>query len=411
MQRRHFNVGLLGLLGSAAVAKPAWAADPVRPNTAFYAGVGPALYGYSVDATARVLVLKHGPYATPQPVQATWQNSRTGHLYIAASDGINGTRHAVLTYVVARDGSLTQMGDPITLAARPIHITVDRKGEYLLMAYPRPSFVTVHRLAASGAIAEEVEQRAKLDTGIYPHEIRVFPSNRRVLVCARGVAPGAEAEQPGSVRLFSFANGQLSNAQTIAPNGGMDFRPRNIEFSPSGRWLYVALEAQNQLLTYAQSGDRLSESPLFKATTLAGAGPTKPGQMLSVIRLHPNGKTLYVMNRASGTTSFNGETIFNDGEESIAVFSLDSATGAPRLAQSIPVAAIGVRGIGITADGQWLFAAGLQAGKKRVADRLESIPQALHLFSIGADGRLTYRSQIEAPSQTDNTVWAGIVSY
>jgi 6-phosphogluconolactonase (cycloisomerase 2 family) len=409
MRRRQFSIGVLGLLGGlTTAAKLASAAEAGRTNTVFYAGVGAALYGYVVDAGKNALALKHGPYATPQQIQAAWQNPRTGHLYVASSDGNNGSRHFLTTFAVQRDGSLTQLGEALAVSARPIHITVDSTGEHLLVAYPRPSFVSVHRLAANGVIAEEIKQAAKLDTGNYPHEIRVFPSDKTVLVMARGVTPTAAVpEQVGSIRVFHFTNGQLTEAETLAPNGGKDFRPRNGEFSRSGNWFYAVLEAQNQLLSYALTGDRLSDTPRFSATTLSGAA--KPGQMLSASRLHPSGRTLYIVNRATGTEQVGSETIVSSGEDSIAAFTLDARTGEPRLVQSIAIPASGVRGMGISAEGKWLVAAGMEAAKKRADGAIQSISEALCLLSIGADGRLTYCSRVETPSQNQPTVWAGAI--
>ena len=167
-------------------------------------------------------------------------------------------RHFLSAFAVGGDGSLTPVGEPTALPQRPISITVDDRGEYILVAYPRPSGVSVRRVGRDGGIAGPVERTAGLDAGIYPHEVRVFPSNRTVLTMSRGTEPTATApEQQGAIRLYSLENGRLANVQAVSRDGGRKFRPRNIEFSRSGRWLYAVLEAQNQVLTYAVRGDRL----------------------------------------------------------------------------------------------------------------------------------------------------------
>ena len=409
MDRRQFGARLLGLAAAAASSPAAAAASPAR-GWVFYAGVGPNLYGYTVDPGARVLRLRHGPIAFPQIVQAGWQNPRTGHLYVASSDGIDGTRHAVAALAVGADGGLTPVGTTFTLPARPIHITVDARGDYLLLAYPRPSGVAVYRLGPDGTILGEVQQRARLATGNYPHEIRVLPSNRSVLIMSRGVPAAAGApEQPGGMHLFSFEDGQLANSQTVAPNGGAGFRPRNGEFDPAGRWLYAALEAQNQLSTHALSGDRVSEAALFTTTTLATAEPARPGQMLSVSRIHPSGRFLYIANRA-GAAQHQGQTVV-DGEESLAVFALEPRTGRARLIQSAPLPGAGTRGIGLSPDGRWLAVSGLSPAKVRLGDRIEVVPQAISLYAIGADGRLTLANRLVSPMQGQTSVWAGSVVY
>lgn len=411
MRRRDFNARLVALMAVTAGTPQAFAATATT-RSLFYAGVGTKLYAYAVDPATRALVPKHGPYTLPQPVQAAWQNPRTGHLYVASSDGNDGTRHAVTAFAVGADGALQAVGGPVTLRQRPIHITVDQTGEYLLLAHPRPSSVSVYRIGPDGALAGEVSQVAKLDTGFYPHEIRMLPSNRAVLIMSRGVTPtAAVAEQPGSIRLFSFSNGQLSTLQTLSPNGGISFRPRNAEFDPGGRWVYGVLEAQNQVNTYGISANRFSNEPLFTATTLSTPGPAKPGQMLSASRIHPSGRFLYVVNRATGVEQFEGQAIANRGEDTIAVFSLDPATGQARRIQSADFPGLAARGMDLSRDGRWLVVAGMSPGKVRVDGRIQAVPEALSLFSVGVDGRLTLAGTLLAPSQQDETIWVGAVAY
>ena len=88
----------------------------------------------------------------------------------------------------------------------------------------------------------------------------------------------------------------MTNKQTVAPNVGLAYRARHADFHPSGRWVYVDLETQNLLHTYAiRADDTLSEEPLFVSTTLAAPEAYRGGQTTSSIRMHPtNGRTLYV---------------------------------------------------------------------------------------------------------------------
>jgi 6-phosphogluconolactonase (cycloisomerase 2 family) len=409
MDRRQFN-GVLGIAaGMMAVPLAARAAAPKRAM--FYAGIGAALYGFAVDPAKRVLVQRYGPYPTPKTVQAAWQNPRTGHLYVATSDGNTSTDHALLAFAVGADGSLRQVGAPVTLAARPIHLTVDSKGRYVAIAYPIAKTLSIHRIAADGSLGDAVVQTARLEAGNYLHQVRFLPDDRTVLVMARGTTPTATApEQLGSIRLFPFRDGQLSQGQILAPNGGKAFRARNSEFAPSGRFVYSALEAQNQINTYGLAGGRMSEAPLFTATSLARPAEVKPGQMLSASRLHPNGRFLYVANRGTGLEDFQGEKVYV-GEDSVAVFAIDGRTGEPRLIQSIPIPALQVRGMDLTPDGLWLVAAGMVPGKVRSGGGVETVPEGLSLFSVGQDGRLTFASRLLAPTQTEATIWTGAVLY
>ena len=251
------------------------------------------------------------------------------------------------------------LGDAVRLRYRPIYITVDQRGEHVLSAFNEPSSVAVHSLAADGSIGAEVPQTATLDAGIYAHQIRVMPSGRAVIVPARGNEgiAGRKEEDRGALKIFGYENGQLTNRQSVAPNGGRGFRCRHVEFHPSGRWAYVVIESQNELHTYRIADDRLSPEPVFVTSVLAAATRSQPGQAASAIRVHPSGGTLYVANRGRGKEVFRGEEVISeDMENSIAVFSVDADTGEPRLIQSADPQSLDVRMFALHPDGRSLVA-------------------------------------------------------
>jgi 6-phosphogluconolactonase len=51
--------------------------------------------------------------------------------------------------------------------------------------------------------------------------------------------------------------------------------------------------------------------------------------------VHPNGRFVYLTNRAAATVELEGKKVFAGGENSVAVFSIDPATGEPTLIQNI----------------------------------------------------------------------------
>ncbi len=156
-------------------------------------------------------------------------------------------------------------------------------------------------------------------SGIRTHGVRVMPTNRAVLLITRGnePVPGMRTEDPGALYIYGFENGQLTNKQSVAPNQGLAYRVRHADFHPTGRWVYVDLEAQNLLHTYSiRADDTLSEEPVFVSTTLASPSTSRGGQTTSSIRMHPtNGRILYVANRGRGTEVFQGERVANGTEK------------------------------------------------------------------------------------------------
>lgn len=421
VHRRKFNALLAGAAGAAALGRAGGlgAQQQASVRAAIYASVGPRLFRYGIQDNISSLAAIGDPIAVREEIQEAWQWGK--FFYVASSDEHTAQRpqnHFLNAFEVDSGGALEPLGNAVRLRHRPIYITVEHRGEYLLSAYNSPSGVTVHRLNADGSIGDEVRQEAALDTGVYPHQIRVTPSGRAVIVPARGNQgiPGQSEEDPGALKLFDFADGQLTNRQTVAPNGGREFRCRHVEFHPTGKWVYVVIESQNELQTYGIEDDRLTAEPLFVTSTLASPSPPGQGQAASAIRMHPtNGRTLYVANRGLGTEIFEGqEVISEDMENSIAVFSVNPRTGEPRLIQSADPESIDIRMFALHADGRSLVATSHETDGpviRRRQNGIETVPPRIVLFFIEPDGTLTlqYKQDVETGGQYQ--LWCGAVQY
>ena len=409
--------GAAGPLGTGAAGPLGTAAAQSQPRGAVYASLGARLYRIRRDGDS--LVREPRPVILPAQVQEGWQHPSGRYFYIASSDQRTSTarvrHHYLNAFRVDSSGDLQPHGGAVELPHRPIFITVDQEGEYLLSAYSFPSSLSVHRLAADGSIGDMVEQRGSLDAGYYAHAVYVMPSNRAVLLPARGnePEPGVHTEDPGGLFIYGFENGQLTNKQTVAPDGGLAYRARHADFHPSGRWVYVDIETQNLLHTYAiRADDTLSEEPVFVSTTLAAPEAYRGGQTTSSIRMHPtNGRTLYVANRGRGTEVFRGETVANGTENTISVFSVDAGTGEPTLVQTIDTRSVAVRTMAFQPDGRSMVAASPEPGYVRAGGRLETVPAALTLYDIEADGRLAYRSTLPVDTRNESMFWCGVVRY
>ena len=417
MGRRRFNTLLAATAGRAALGSLGAAAAQSPARGAVYASVGARLYRVRRDGDT--LVREPRPVILPAQVQEGWQHPSGRYFYIASSDQRTSTarvrHHYLNAFRVDSSGDLQPFGGAVELPHRPIFITVDQRGEYVLSAYSFPSSLSAHRLNADGTIGGMVDQRASLDAGFYAHAVYVMPSNRAVLLPTRGnePEPGVHTEDPGGLYLYGFENGQLTNKQTVAPNGGLAYRARHADFHPSGRWVYVDLETQNLLHTYAiGADDTLSEEPVFASTTLAAPEAYRGGQTTSSIRMHPaNGRTLYVANRGRGTESFRGETVSNGTENTISVFNVDPGTGEPTLVQTIDTHSIAVRTMAFAPDGRSMVAASPEPGFVRAQGRLETVPAMLTLYDIEADGRLAFRSTLPVDTRGESMFWSGIVRY
>ena len=386
-------------------------------RTVLYQSVGEQLTHFDVDVEAATLT-RRDSVTLPSKVQYVWQHPSRKYLTVSTSDAPSGNTpdkgkvHCLCAVRVDADGALALHGEPQPLPSRPIHHCVDRSGNYALSAFCNPSHITVHRINADGTIGAEVAQNVKVDVGIYAHQVVTAPSNRIVMFPARGNdgRPG-KPEDPGAIKVFGFKEGQLTPLQSVdaVGKGGIDYRPRHVDFHPTQPWMYVNVESQNELHMHRLDGDSVIEKPLFVKTTLAAKHDPQFHQTNSAIHFHPNGRFLYIANRADSTADFNGKKVFTGGENSIAVFAIDQTTGEPTRIQSVDPLTHHVRTLGIDPSGRLLVTANILDMWVREGNDVRLAPTALTVFRIGDDGKLTFARKYDMESGGKLQWWAGMM--
>jgi len=412
IDRRTFTALLAGTL---AAPKATFAQDSMTRNV-FYSAVGPELTLYSVDVDNAALARK-GTVSTPTGIQYAWPHPSKRYLYVVssnggpASSGGPGDKHVANAFKIdPATGALTPHGETVALPSRPIHTSVDRSGQYLLTAYNDPSSLTVHRINADGTLGERVNQPNALDTGKFAHQILVTPDNAQVILVTRGNnAPTDNPVDPGSIKTFSFKDGVLTNLAAIQPGDGTQFGPRHLDFHPTQPWVYVSVESQNKLYVYKRdAATGLSREPLFIKDTLSD--PTsKLRQAAGPIHVSPDGRFVYLTNRAWWLTDFEGKKVFAGGENSMAVFAIDQATGEPTLIQNADGHANYLRTFGIDPSGRILVAASVWPIAMREGKDITTLPAAIVMYRIGGDGKLAFirKYDIDATAQKQQ-FWAGM---
>ena len=382
-------------------------------RVALYVSSGATLFHYGVDVEAAALI-RRGSITLPASVQYAWPHPRKSFLYVACSNGAPGVMGDMHRVVAVRidpaNGALHPHGEPMSLPSRPIHITVDATGSYGFIAYNDPSGITVHRVEPDGTLAAALAQPTPPDVGVFAHQVRVMPSNTGVVLVTRGNdAAAGRPEEPGALKVFALSDGQLTNMASVAPEGGVGFGPRHLDFHPTKPWVYVSLERQNRIHVYRMRDDELEPQPAFVADTLEA--PDKPGsqQRAGAIRVHPNGRYVYVANRAGGSVEFGGRKVFAGGENNIAVFTLDAATGEPTLMQHVNSRGIVPRTLAIDASGRVLIVANARSLAVKSGSSVETVPANVSIFRIGDDGKLTYVAKREIDSTSGALFWMGLV--
>ena len=125
--------------------------------------------------------------------------------------------------------------------------------------------------------------------------------------------------------------------------------------------------------------------------------------------MHPNGRFVYVANRASGAVEFEGKRVFAGGENTIAVFSINQETGEPTLIQSADTRGFQPRTFAVDATGAVLVAANQSSGLVRQGSSVQTIPARLATFRIRDDGKLDFAHHDDFETGGSRSLfWTGI---
>jgi len=384
-------------------------------NLALYASVGDELTRYDVDVAGAALT-RRGSITLPANVQYAWPHASQPFLYVATSDsasgmGPAGTRHHLSALRISTEtGALSHHGQPISLPVRPIHMATDIPSEHVLVAFNNPSAIRIYRINGDGTPGAEVPQPNPVDPGIFAHQVRATRDNKQIILVTRGhdPAPG-KPEEPGALKIFDYRAGVLSNEVSVAPSsghgGGYGFGPRHLDFHPAKPWVYVSLERENRLDVFPLVNGRLSPEAEFRESSLSRVVPLGARQAVGTVHVHPNGRFVYVANRASTAVEADGRKIFAGGENTIAAYAIDPDSGKPNPIQHVDTRGIHCRTFHIDPSGKLLVAAHIQGITVKDGATLREVPCCLSLFRIGDDGKLDFVRKYDIDVSGGRTMW------
>ncbi len=222
--------------------------------------------------------------------------------------------------------------------ADPCFLKIDASGKWLLAAYYGAGQVTVHGLAPDGTLTAKPVQQTT--TAPKAHCIGLTHLNSMVWVPHVGIENSIHEYQ------LNVSTGQLTpkgirKAATdpiVGPVG-----PRHCAFHENTKSIYFSNEHASSVTHYL-----FGDSGIVKKVNTLSTLPTPYGtaNTCAQIHVHPAGNFLYVSNR---------------GHDSLAIFSIDTETGALRArgwqeTEAIP------RAFAISPDGHYLLCAGLGSG-------------------------------------------------
>ncbi|MEZ4241105.1 MAG: lactonase family protein [Myxococcota bacterium] len=224
-------------------------------------------------------------------------------------------------------GALSQLDRTSSDGRGPAHVAIDSTGGHVLAANYGDGAVTMVALAPDGTFGA---REATLDSGANAHQVALAPGNDRAFVPNLG-------DDDVSQLLFDPVAGTLGFDVVAHVAVASGAGPRHLAFHPTAPWAWLLGETDDTLTTLAvDASGRLS---------VQGAGSTLPagadgnGNYTAELALDPTGRTLYASNR---------------GDDSIARFSVDPATGAATLLDTTPTQGSWPRHFSLDPDGALL---------------------------------------------------------
>jgi 6-phosphogluconolactonase len=265
---------------------------------------------------------------------------------------------------------LTQLSQRSSIGSGPCHVLVDAAGRNVLVANYGSGSVTVLPIGTDGHLGEEtafIQDTGKSTNpsrqeGPHAHCMVLDAANRFAFACDLGL-------DKVLIYRFDSEHGTLTPSEppfvALKPGSG----PRHMAFHPNGREAYVISELKSTVTRFAYDAKHgvLTEEQTISTLPNDFKGRNYPAEIV----VHPSGKFLYGSNR---------------GHDSIAIFAIDSATGALRSIGYESTRGKTPRNFAIDSSGEYLLAANQDSGN-------------LAVFRIDpATGRLKFLSTVDVPA-------------
>lgn len=225
---------------------------------------------------------------------------------------VNEPKHTVTAFRVESNGLLTRLNSQPTGGNSPAHVSLDATNRIVLVANYTGGSVATFPIQPDGSLGERAAfiqltgsgPDPKRQTAPHAHSIYTSPDNQFAYVCDLGT---------DKIWIFHFdaKTGALTPADpafaTVPAGGG----PRHMAFAPTAPFAYANNEMALTVTALSLEASHGTLTPRQTLSSLPEGVPTA-GSGSAAIRLHPNGKWLYVANR--GHDSITQYGVGSDGQ-------------------------------------------------------------------------------------------------
>lgn len=343
---RPFALVTLAALAASAAAVAA-AGEPVTVYVGTYTdGTSRGIYRLTFDPATGTITEPVLAVETKNPSFLALHPSGRFLYAVGEISSFQGARTgAVSAFAIdPKTGDLTLLNQQPSEGAGPCHLVVDKTGRNVLVANYGGGTVAVLPVEADGRLKPASSVQNHHGSGPnkgrqekpHAHGIYLDPAERFAF------SPDLGADRIFVYR-FDAANGTLEphGAGTLEPGSG----PRHAAFHPNGKYLYAINELLSTVTAFTYDAEKGALAPLQTVTTLpAGFSGTSWTAEVEVSR---DGRFVYGSNR---------------GDDSLAVFRVDAATGRLTAAGHAPVGGKYPRHFTIDPTGRFVLAAHQSSG-------------------------------------------------
>ena len=342
--RPAFAASLLALAMAvpAATSSPPAPAGKVRVYVGTYtSGDSKGIYRLTLDLATGALAPEGEPAPSVNPsFLAFHPGARFLYAVNETGDTPGDKSGAVSAFAIdAATGALTLLNQQPSGGASPCHLSVDREGRHLLVANYTDGSVSVLPIGADGRLGaasarvqhEGKSVNAERQEGPHAHSVVLDAANRFAFVADLGT------DQVAAYR-FDAGKGTLAphRGAVLAPGSG----PRHFTFHPDGRQAFVINELLSTITAFVYDPEAGALAARQTVRTLPEGFTDK--SFTAEVAVHPSGRFLYGSNR---------------GHDSIALFTIDAATGKLAAAGHHPTRGRWPRHFAIDPTGEYLLAA------------------------------------------------------
>lgn len=336
-------------------ASAGWAKSYVMYVGTYTNNGSKGIYAYRYDSETRKLA-PIGLAAETENPSFLVADASSSHLYaVNETENYHGASSGGVTaFAVDRaTGKLRKLDEVASHGADPCFISLNRSGKYVLVANYTGGDVAVFPVLAGGGVGEATS--VMQDEGTlgpnkerqekpHAHWIEASARNRFVYVSDLGLDRVLiykfDANKGELGRGDSAGSSKDFFSATLAPGTG----PRHVAFSADGNFMYVIGELDSIVTVFANDAKETYQ-PIQKISALPEGFAGK--NTAAELAIHSNGKFLYASNR---------------GNDSIAVFAIDGASGKLTFVQRVPSGGKTPRQFAIDPSGTHLLVANQDTG-------------------------------------------------